>query len=329
TIYGTDGNDTILGLGGDDILQGKWRGNDLIDGGAGNDSIHGGWGNDTLYGGDGNDTIDGHFGNDKLYGGNGNDKIQGGGGNDSLYGGAGNDFLIVYKNNSLLLGEDGNDTLVGSHGRDTLIGGSGNDYIGGGNNNDILRGGTGTDRLRGGNGDDIFDFDSVKESAVGSKRDVNLDFDHVGSVLGDRIDLSTIDADVTKSGNQAFVFIGTAAFSAPGQVRVLDTYMHETISHQTIVQISTDSDKLPEMEIFVAGTYAKNVDNWNAGDFILKKIISRGVNRRKILRGRRNINLRYRPLHLSCPQTGRKRAFLISQVFVVLSAFRSRPSRFP
>ena len=37
---------------------------------------------------------------------------------------------------------------------------------------------------------------------------------------GDHIDLSRIDADVYAAGNQAFTFIGTAAFSGtPGEVR--------------------------------------------------------------------------------------------------------------
>ena len=57
----------------------------------------------------------------------------------------------------------------------------------------------------------------VKESRVGANRDGIVGFKHSEH---DRIDLTTIDADKTAGGNQAFDLIGTAAFSgAAGELR--------------------------------------------------------------------------------------------------------------
>ena len=63
---------------------------------------------------------------------------------------------------------------------------------------------------------------------------------------GDKIDLSAIDANGSGSGSPAFVFRGTGQFSAAGQVR----YYQKDFS--TMIEVSTDADKLPEMiiEIF-------------------------------------------------------------------------------
>ena len=77
---------------------------------------------------------------------------------------------------------------------------------------------------------------------------------------GDRIDLSAIDAKTGQSGNQAFTFIGGNAFTGAGQVRVVNQS-----TEGWLVQVSTDGDKQPEMELqvgFAASPLA-------AQDFIL------------------------------------------------------------
>ncbi|MDK1384639.1 calcium-binding protein [Sinorhizobium sp. 8-89] len=111
---------------------------------------------------------------------------------------------------NVLRGLGGNDILDGLGGNDFLDGGSGADDLYGGSGADILRGGTGFDYLVGGTGADDFDFNSISETAVGSSRDVITDF-HRSEY--DVIDLSTIDADTTWSGNQSFTFIGSSTFS--------------------------------------------------------------------------------------------------------------------
>jgi len=122
----------------------------------------------------------------------------GGVGADTLIGSAGNDFLSGLGGNDRLEGQDGNDTLSGGTDIDTLIGG------------------LGRDELSGGSAADVFLYTNVLESQAGtSLRDLILDL-----TAPDRIDLSAIDANLVQAGDQAFAFIGTAAFSgASGQLR--------------------------------------------------------------------------------------------------------------
>lgn len=107
----------------------------------------------------------------------------------------------------------------------------------------ILIGVGGTDVLTGKSGNDVFDFNFVSESQPGLLRDVITDFVGNGIFAGDQIDLSTIDANSTKVGNQAFTFIGSRAFSATGQIRYSGG----------ILQGSTDGDVSAEFEIQLAG----------------------------------------------------------------------------
>jgi serralysin len=84
--------------------------------------------------------------------------------------------------------------------------------------NDTLTGGLGLDRMNGGGGRDVFDFNRVVDTGhTLATADVISGFVHGG----DRIDLSTLDANASVTGNQAFTFIGAAAFSgnATGQLR--------------------------------------------------------------------------------------------------------------
>src|SRR3990172_929921 len=135
----------------------------------------------TFNGNDGNDTFESGYGIDYLKGGKGNDNLDGNRGNDRIEGSLGNDTLS---------GDDGDDWLIG---------------------------GTGRDFLAGGNGRDRFDFNSITESRVGSQHDTIKEFHHS---QGDRIDLGGLDANNTLVGNQAFSFIGSAAFSnTAGELR--------------------------------------------------------------------------------------------------------------
>ncbi|MFC3073005.1 calcium-binding protein [Shinella pollutisoli] len=159
---------------------------------------------DTLIGTDGSNIIKGRGGNDQL---------EGLGGNDRLYGGAGKD--VIY-------GDSGNDDLYGDSGNDRLYGGSGKDDLVGGSGNDLLVGGSGKDFLVGGSGADVFRFTKVSDSRTGSQRDVIEDFKPDSQ--GDVIDLRGIDADVNTSRNDAFDFIGKAAFSGTaGELRYSGT----------------------------------------------------------------------------------------------------------
>jgi Ca2+-binding RTX toxin-like protein len=101
---------------------------------------------------------------------------------------------------------DGADVLVGGAGADTLEGGAGKEN---------LIGGAGADRLVGGANQDNFVFKSLSDFASG--KDVVSDLSLADY---DRIDLRAIDASNQTSGDQAFRFIGAAAFSrSEGELR--------------------------------------------------------------------------------------------------------------
>ena len=206
---------------------------------AGNDTISGTWSHDKIDGLAGNDILIGSTGNDTLIGGVGNDEIFGGNGSDTasyanatgsvmvdlsiaspqITGGAGTDTLTKIENligsrfKDLLTGTGGNNQLDGGAGADSLLGGSGADLLYGGIGNDTLMGGLGKDQLMGGAGTDSFVFNAIKETTATSARDVILDF-----ASGDKIDLAGIDANSRQSGDQAFSFIGSGAFTALGQL---------------------------------------------------------------------------------------------------------------
>lgn len=195
TLYGFDGDDTLIASSGNDTLDGE-DGADYISGGQGADSLFGDFwavvdkeslapGNDTLIGGLGNDTLFGQAGNDSLIGGEGI---------DSMLGGLGDDIYVIDNDTSDILVEaagEGVDTIqtslanytltaanienvtstsLGVHtitgsGGDNVItdgdvagfinGGAGNDTLYGGDGNDTLSGATGNDVLIGGAGFDL------------------------------------------------------------------------------------------------------------------------------------------------------------------------------
>ncbi len=137
-------------------------------------------------------------------------------------------FLWGYAGNDTLNGDTGNDTLYSGVGSDRLYGGKGNDKLFGEAGNDLLYAGAGADRLNGGSGTDSFVFKALSDSTVAtSGRDTIFDF----TPNADRIDLSVIDADTSTAGDQAFLFVGTAAFGGKkGELRyvrdVSDTYIY-------------------------------------------------------------------------------------------------------
>jgi glucose/arabinose dehydrogenase len=245
---------------------------DVLTGGGGNDRIFGGGGNDTLFGGSGNDNLRGGPGADLLSGSSGfdyadyrdapervvidlakrtqsgsdasgdrfssiqgvwgsafNDVLRGASGDERLRGGAGNDSLS---------GRGGDDRLYGDAGRDTLLGSAGKDW------------------LSGGPGGDVFRWQSI--GAVGSdpsRADLVRDFSHSAR---DRLDMSRIDANALRSGNQAFAFIGKDDFTAAGQVR------YEVAGSEARVFLNTDADLNAEGIIRLIG-----MRSLTSGDFLL------------------------------------------------------------
>jgi len=197
-----------------------------------NNTLFAGAGNNILNGGDGVDTASYTFAASAVTASLAVTTAQ-------ATGGSGSDTLLAFEN---LTGSNFNDSLTGNTAANTLIGGAGNDVLNGGAGNDLLIGGVGVDQLTGGVGADRFDFDALSEMGLGTLRDVIGDFK---TVEGDKIDLSTLDANVATAVNDAFSFIGANAFSAnaTGQVRFAGGVLFG----------STDADTAAEFEISLVG----------------------------------------------------------------------------
>jgi Ca2+-binding RTX toxin-like protein len=167
------------------------------------------------------------------------------GGVYSLYNGSDNAVVInkgVFSGQVQLFGGDdkydGRSGTVkalvsGGDGVDTILGGKENNTFFGDAGADRLQGGLGADKLTGGADADVFILKSAAESTVASSgRDTILDFSHAA---GDTIDLHSIDARTTKSGDQAFKFIDSQAFhNVAGELRFqkssTDTFVYGDVN---------------------------------------------------------------------------------------------------
>lgn len=152
-------------------------------------------------------------------------------GADTIDGSSRADRLLGFAGNDILNGNGGKDRLEGGAGKDRLSGGSGADLLQGGAGADVLRGGAGKDTLDGGRGADHFVFTSLNEAGNGFGRDLIRDFEP-GI---DDIRLSAIDADTTRAGDQAFVFIGGDGFTgAAGQLRYANGVVSGDVNGDTV-----------------------------------------------------------------------------------------------
>lgn len=178
-------------------------------------------------------------------------------GNDDITMSASADRARGYAGNDTMRGNGGNDVLYGDGGTDKVYGHGGNDTLYGGSGNDLIVGGTGRDVMNGGSGVDRFDFNAVKETAVTSQRDVINAFD-----ASDLIDVSSIDANTTVAGNQAFTFSRgkdfTGTFNGTGKL------FYETDTH--ILWGNNDSDAKADFSIKVNFS---GISNLTASDFVL------------------------------------------------------------
>lgn len=169
---------------------------------------------------------------------------------------SGNDTITTGNGNDLLDGGAGNDALTAGGGNDTLLGGAGSDTLQGGLGDDRITGGTGGDLMYGGLGSDTFVFTLITDSVVGVQADQIGDFDP----LMDYIDLTAIDANTKIKADQAFTWIGTAAFTgAAGDLR------YDVTGGSVHLFGDTNGDKKADFEIVLNGVTALPAGH----DFIL------------------------------------------------------------
>ena len=167
------------------------------------------------------------------------------------------DFLIVNANqlaSDEILTFDGSAETDGTF---RFFSGAGADSISASQNGDIIAGGGGGDMLMGNLGNDTFLYGNLTDSAVGTEDHI-LDF-----TIGDMISLIAIDADAGVSGDQAFSFIGAAAFTngVAGQLRAVNTS-----GNDWEVEADTNGDAIADLAIMVT---TLDGDALTAGDFVL------------------------------------------------------------
>lgn len=140
-------------------------------------------------------------------------------------------------------------------GAQRFIGSDGDDSYVGTKFADRIDGGAGFDTLSGGKGRDVFVFELGDSAETKDGADMILDFNG----KRDLIDLSGIDANENKDGDQAFRFIENADFTGKaGQLRF------ERSGGDTHVLIDTDGDATADMVISLDGKFKLFAD-----DFIL------------------------------------------------------------
>lgn len=158
------------------------------------------------------------------------------------------------------------ENALGGSGNDLLFGNWSDNVLNGGHGADRLTGGPGSDILIGGGGSDTFVFVSLSDSGTGAQlacgestkesmaRDLLEDF-----VSGtDRIDLNAIDAIDASTIDDAFIFIGSEAFSeTAGELR------YEIVDGRVQVFGDTDGDGRADLHIIT------NSETIAASDFLL------------------------------------------------------------
>jgi hypothetical protein len=184
--------------------------------------------------------------------------------------------LAVTDVDGRIVGTHRADVLRGTEEDEAIVGRRGDDVLRGGDGSDRLVGGGGADRLFGGEGADVFDFNAVSHSRAGinpvaalidalgldsarpmlsAYRDVILDFERGLDV----IDLSTIDANALRVGDQAFHFIGERRFSdRAGELRIVES------DRALLIEGDVDGDGWADLQFEVRGVVRLTGD-----DFVL------------------------------------------------------------
>ena len=127
----------------------------------------------------------------------------------------------------------GIENLTGSEFDDVLIGNAGAN---------VFTGGIGRDILEGNGGNDVFAFRSLAEMGTTSTTwDVISDF-----TVGDRIDLSLIDANTAVVGLQDFTAIiaSNQAFTAAGQLKLLNGVLYGNTDADTAFEFAIQLDSV-------------------------------------------------------------------------------------
>lgn len=228
----------------------------LLWGGDADDDLHGGGGDDELVGDEGADEVSGGSGNDTFLAtlNDGDDFYFGDGGSDTCsLAGLHVDAVVNLLNGSATSADTGTDQLTSI---ENAICGTGNDMIVASTVRNVLFGG---------GGEDTFVFASIGAAGKGTSADVINDY-----TVGDRVDVSQIDANGALVGDPAFIFAGeitsvSGGFGQLGRGQIGYRYQTDTngVEH-TIIEGNTNANPEADFQIRLIG----NVQ-LTAGDFLL------------------------------------------------------------
>ena len=165
---------------------------------------------------------------------------------ENATGGSANDNIGGNAVANILIGNGGSDVMLGRGGADQMNGGAGNDF---------LTGGGGGDKMTGGAGADTFIFTLLTDSF--GRKDRITDF----AAGLDDIRLTLIDAIVGTAVNDAFTFVGTAAFgTTAGHLR----YQQDQARNVTLVEAEVNGDGNADFSLTLVG-----LKTLTAADFLL------------------------------------------------------------
>jgi Ca2+-binding RTX toxin-like protein len=157
-------------------------------------------------------------------------------------------------------GTERQDTINGTGGNDVIRANGGADVVCASSGDDIIVGGGDKDWVSGQGGNDVFVFTALSDSLPGKdNRDIVCDWGKLNGVGQDTIDLYQIDADSSTSGDQAFRWIGSNAFSRKTS-ELRSTFDGEN----TIIEADVNGDGAADLQIQIVGHATLG-----AGDFVL------------------------------------------------------------
>ena len=170
----------------------------------------------------------------------------------------------------IINGNKKDNVLTGTAAAEIINGKGGDDTIKGGGGSDTIRGGAGADVMTGGAGPDVFVFkpgDLPKVSYLDRwLSPLNTDHDLIKDFTPgtDKIDLSAIDANTHKDGNQKFHFEGQQDLSGSRGELVYELYGSKPSARHTIVMGDVNGDGDYDFLIVLKGHHTLH-----ASDFIL------------------------------------------------------------
>ena len=152
-------------------------------------------------------------------------------------------------------------TLTGSANIDGTGNAADNVLIGNTGNN-VITGGAGVDTLTGGLGVDTFVFGPGDTGTTAGQRDLITDF----TPGTDKLDIAAIDANSGTTANDAFRFLGSAAFD--GEAGALHT-RYEAAGNLTVLEADRNGDGVADFAIAMSGNLTLSTADFTTASIIL------------------------------------------------------------